>query len=189
MAASYLNFARALAAALLAGLVVALGWHEILLRRGLSYRLDIWQEAWHRIHDVCGVMQGCGDDGYRFIGRLPHPHSAYFSMWYYYGLLPFLMTLAGMLWLMVRGVRLRSQWLLVAAVGWGGILTTTGGVIHSPEPYWVYFWMPTLVLLLQACGMPGGSGMPAAVVATDESAAAAAQGEPAELAAGPVSQE
>lgn len=141
------------AVVLLGGVVVALGWHEILLRRGLSYRLDIWQEAWHRIHDVCGMVIGCGDDDYQFIGRFPHPHSAYFSMWYYYGLLPFLMTLAGMLWLLVQGVRLRSSWLLVAGIGWGGVLTTTGGVIHSPEPYWVYFWMPTLALMLQSSGM------------------------------------
>ena len=51
---------------LLLGLVFAVGGDELLLRRGFSYRLDIWQDAWSRLANQCGIWFGCGVDEYRF---------------------------------------------------------------------------------------------------------------------------
>ena len=130
------------------------GWHEMLLQRGLSYRLDIWLDGWNRLQDVCGLLRGCGDDGFRFIGTYAHPHSAYWSILYANGLLVFLFIAASLLALLVKGVACRSRWLQVAMIGWGGVLTTTGGVVHSPAEYWIYFWLPTFFAMFECSALP-----------------------------------
>lgn len=126
-----------------------LGWHEVLAERGLSYRMEIWQDAWQRLQGVCGLWMGCGDDGYLFLQRYTHPHGAYWSLLYEHGAVVFFLFIACALTWLVQGLRYRSRWLLVAVIGWGGVLTTTGGVIHSPSPYWIYFWMPTFLAMIE----------------------------------------
>lgn len=126
-----------------------LGWHEVLIERGLSYRMDIWQDAWQRLSGACGLWAGCGNDDYLFLEQFTHPHSAYWSILYSHGAVVFLLFLLCALTWLIQGLRYRSRWLLVAAIGWGGVLTTTGGVIHSPSPYWIYFWMPTIWAMLE----------------------------------------
>lgn len=126
-----------------------LGWHEVLAARGLSYRTEIWQDAWQHLSGVCGLWVGCGDDEYLFLQRFTHPHSAYWSILYEHGLPVFLLFLVCALVWLVQGLRYRSRWLLVASIGWGGVLTTTGGVIHSPSAYWIYFWIPTFLAMFE----------------------------------------
>jgi hypothetical protein len=131
------------------GLAGGLGWLNVLRERGLSYRQDIWEDGWSRLNSVCGLLQGCGEDGYKLLGKFDHLHSAYWSIIYVHGLPLFLLFVLCAAVLAIQGLRYRSRWLLVASIGWGGVLTTTGGVVHSPAEYWIYFWMPTLFALFE----------------------------------------
>ncbi|WP_341303885.1 O-antigen ligase family protein [Pseudomonas sp. TMP25] len=135
-------------ALLLIGLAVASGFSELLLRRGLSYRLDIWQDAWVRLSEVCGIWWGCGADDYRFLGKFYHAHSGYVALLYRNGLaggLIFILLAALFLW---RCSLAHSRWLLLALFGWGSLLTTTNGMLTSPQPLWIYCWLPTFMALL-----------------------------------------
>ncbi len=133
---------------LLGGLLFALGGDELLLRRGFSYRLDIWQDAWSRLVNHCSIFFGCGVDEYLFLGRFEHAHSGYFAILYRNGLLGgALFCLFALLWL-GYALRTRSRWLLLALLGWGSLLTTSNGVLTSPQPLWIYFWLPVFMAVL-----------------------------------------
>lgn len=135
---------------LLVALLYALGGDELLLRRGFSYRLDIWLDAGSRLVNQCGVWFGCGIDEYRFLGRFEHPHSGYFAMLYRNGLLGgLLFSLFALLWLHCAW-RFRSRWLLLALLGWGSLLTTSNGVLTSPQPLWIYFWLPVFMAVVDS---------------------------------------
>jgi len=139
--------------AMVAGiLVVALlmGLGGALLERGLSFRLDIWGDAVRRLTADCGILLGCGRDQFHFLGQFFHPHSAYVSVLYHGGLIGLALFGAVAIAFFARTWRAGSRWLLVALIGWGGVLTTTGGVIASPRPLWVFFWIPTLMALLES---------------------------------------
>jgi hypothetical protein len=129
-------------------LVWVSGIYSVLLERGLSYRPAIWGDAWQRLSHECGVLLGCGKDGHLFAGRWTHAHSAYLMPVYEYGLVVGLPLAIFVFYFFKNGMRARSPWLLVAAIGWGGVLTNTGGVVSSYKPYWVYFWMPTFLTLM-----------------------------------------
>lgn len=125
------------------------GWADLLLQRGSSYRLDIWRDALDRVINECGIWLGCGADGYRFLGRFYHPHNSYISIFYDGGVFAVLFFLAFVLAFFGATLRGRGRWLLVALVGWGGLITTGSGVLSSPKPYWVYFWIPTFMAILE----------------------------------------
>lgn len=131
--------------------VLVLAWSglgQTLSERGLSYRLDIWADALRRVLADCNAVLGCGRDDYRFAGEFFHPHSAYVSMFYHGGAVAAGLLLALLGLLFVQGWRVRSRWLLVALVGWGGVATATSGLVSSPRPLWVFFWVPTLMALI-----------------------------------------
>ena len=140
---------------LLGGLLVVaavgwlLGWHLALDARGFSYRPEIWLDTWQRLTQVCGLLAGCGNDDYVFAGRFAHAHNAYLMILYEHGLLVLLSFGYFAVMFFGEGLRYRSRWMLVATVGWVAGLTTTGGVVHSPQPYWIYFWMPTFLAMLE----------------------------------------
>ena len=117
----------------------------VLLDRGLSYRTVIWADAVNRLVNDCNLLFGCGKDGYRFSGQFYHPHSAYVSTLYHGGIVALVLLLFLLAEIWRRGWASRSKWLLVAMVGWGGVLTDTAGVITSPRALWVFFWLPTLM--------------------------------------------
>ncbi|WP_018991842.1 hypothetical protein [Aromatoleum toluclasticum] len=136
------------------GLVVlvllASGAGSILLERGASYRLDIWEAAIRRVVGECGVVFGCGKDQHLILGQFYHPHSAYVSAFYFGGLSSLLTFAAMAAAFFVLTWRARSSWLLVALVGWGGLLTDTNGVIASPRTLWVFFWIPVFMAVIES---------------------------------------
>lgn len=140
----------ALLGLLLALLIVFSGAIDVLMQRGFSYRLEIWQDAWARLSGVCSIWWGCGDDGYRFLGKFHHAHSGYVSMLYRNGLVGGLMFGILAVLFFWRSSRACSRWMLVALFGWGSLVTTTGGVLTTPKPLWVYFWLPTFLAMLEA---------------------------------------
>lgn len=136
-------------AGLLVGLAVASGFSELLLRRGFSYRLDIWQDAWVRLSEVCGIWWGCGVDDYRFLGKFYHAHSGYVALLYRNGLVGGLIFISLAVLFLWRCSLARSRWLLLALFGWGSLVTTTNGMLTSPQPLWIYCWLPTFMALLE----------------------------------------
>lgn len=135
---------------LLAVLAVASGFSELLLRRGFSYRLDIWLDAWVRLNEVCGIWWGCGVDDYRFLGKFYHAHSGYMALLYRNGLVGFFIFVSLAVLLLWRCGLARSRWLLLALFGWGSLVTTTNGMLTTPQPLWIYCWLPTFMALLEA---------------------------------------
>ncbi len=136
--------------AIVVGLVLYFtGLLDLFMSRGASYRLAIWQEAMERLFQHCGVAFGCGKDNYLFLGEFFHVHSSYLSVLYRYGAF---VAVIGTLWAASYwywGVRMKSRWFLVSLIGWGGLLTTGSGLLSSPQPFWLYFWMPTLLSMIE----------------------------------------
>ncbi|NMG00640.2 hypothetical protein GPA27_24980 [Aromatoleum toluolicum] len=126
------------------------GVADALLERGGSYRIEIWGDALRRLESECSLLVGCGKDDYRFLGQFFHPHSAYVSILYEAGAIGLALFLAMALAFFVAAWRSRSRWMLVALVGWAGVATTTPGVIVSPRTLWVFFWIPTLMAVLES---------------------------------------
>lgn len=129
-------------------LVVLLGVDDMLLQRGLSYRLDIWQAALQRLYTDCGLWWGCGREEGLLLGRFYHPHSGYVAMLYRNGLVgSVLLVMFAALYL--RNARGEGRpWLLASLLGWGSLLTTTSGVFTTPQPLWVYVWLPTFMAII-----------------------------------------
>jgi len=125
------------------------GLYAVFLERGFSYRPQIWMDAWLRLSQECGLLFGCGKDGHMFVGRWTHAHSAYLMHFYEYGLLVIVPFALFALRFFRDGLRYQSRWMLVAAVGWGGVLTSTAGLVSSYKAYWIYFWIPTLMSMIE----------------------------------------
>lgn len=120
-----------------------------LLERGLSHRLDIWSAVVLRVVGECGVLLGCGNDEHLFLGEFYHAHSGYLSFLYYGGVVALSLFAAFMLAFFAQTWRTSSSWMLVALVGWGGLVTETSGVITSPRTLWVFFWIPVFMALIE----------------------------------------
>jgi len=132
----------------IAGIVIATGFHDVLLERGMSYRGAIWEDALLRINRDCSWLTGCGSGGnYRFAGQFQNPHSAYIATLYYYGLPALIALLFLMYKTLSKGLREKNPYLALSAVGWGGAIASSTGFIDAPEPQWVYLWIPVFLTL------------------------------------------
>ncbi|SDS88447.1 O-antigen ligase family protein [Pseudomonas oryzae] len=130
-------------------LVLVSGGYEALLARGVSYRADIWQDALLRLRDHCSWVLGCTQAGRPlYLGQFHHAHSAYLSILVETGLLGAVTFVAFALVYVVQGVRTRSSWFIVSLAGWAGVIASSSGLVDSPRPLWIYFWLPTLLALL-----------------------------------------
>lgn len=125
------------------------GLQVVFYERGFSYRPEIWMDAWQRLSQVCGMTFGCGHDGHLFAGHWTHAHSAYLMPFYEYGLVVAVPMAIFAFKFFLDGILCHSRWMLVAAVGWGGVLTDTSGVVFSFKPFWIYFWIPTFMALTE----------------------------------------
>lgn len=147
--------------AVVVGLVLYLtGLFDLFMSRGASFRLTIWQDALERLFQQCGVAFGCGKDNYLFLGEFFHPHNSYLSVLYRYGAF---VAVIGTLWAASYwywGIRMKSRWFLVSLIGWGGLLTTGSGLLSSPQPFWLYFWMPTLLSMIEVRRLRGINSSP-----------------------------
>jgi hypothetical protein len=133
----------------LAALLVAMGSYEALLARGGSYRVDIWNDAFMRLYESCSWVVGCAqEENFRYLGKFHHAHSAYVSILVDTGLIgaATFVSFAGLY--LILGVKTRSPWFIVSLVGWAGVIASSNGLVDSPRPLWVYFWLPTLLALL-----------------------------------------
>lgn len=131
-----------------AALLLLTGLYEVLLLRGGSYRGEIWGDALRRLLDECSLLTGCGSaGGYLFYGRFQNPHSGYLATLYYHGM----GTLAALLLVIGRaaycGWKHKDRFALLLVIGLGGAIASSPGFIDAPEPQWVYFWIPLMLVL------------------------------------------
>lgn len=125
------------------------GADHMLSQRGVSLRPQIWGDAWQRVVDTCGILLGCGDDGYRFIGQYKHTHNLPLGILYSDGLIG--VALIGIFaFVYVRdGAKLKSPWFLLSMIGVGALMTNTGWLLAPPKAFWAYFWIPILLAFIQ----------------------------------------
>lgn len=121
---------------------------DILAVRGTSYRLEIWSDALNQLYSKCNMLVGCGTvEKYRPAG-FRHPHSAYLSTLFYYGLPVFISLLVFVFYLFRHGWKNSQRWFVLSIFGWASVLTTSGGVLVTPEPLWIYVWLPSFMVLI-----------------------------------------
>lgn len=140
--------------ALLSGGAIAVFFSGMLLERGGSYRLEIWQIVLHRIAEHPWIGHGYGSDLYVDPGvgyMLSEPHSFALGVLYYvgiFGLIPWLFFQARGL---LSSWRHRVQPLFVIASTWlvfgiGAGLTEGGGIISRPKEHWFLLWIPLALI-------------------------------------------
>lgn len=143
---------RALSLLLIVALAVLMfisGAYEMLLVRGSSYRTEIWLDALQRLQHNCSWVVGCAQEGGQlYLGKFHHAHSAYISILVDTGLLGALPFAAFACTYLALGIKTRSPWFIVSLVGWAGVIASSNGLVDSPRPLWIYFWLPTLLALL-----------------------------------------
>ncbi|MDR2874394.1 MAG: O-antigen ligase family protein [Methylobacillus sp.] len=128
------------------------GADQILSQRGLSYRPQIWADAWHRIIDTCGIWFGCGNDGYGFRAeqyRFTHPHNLPLGILYSDGVVGLALIGIFVVAYVRGGIRLKTPWFLISLIGIGAQLTNMSWLLTSPKAYWIYFWVPILLAFIQ----------------------------------------
>lgn len=141
-------------ALLVSGTAVIVLFSQMIIERGDSYRLEIWQLTLNKIADHPWIGHGYNADltldpgiGY----SLQEPHSFALGVLYYvgiFGLLPWLFFQA---WGLLSSWRNRVQPLFIIASTWlvfgiGAGLTEGGGIISRPKEHWFLLWIPLALI-------------------------------------------
>lgn len=133
----------------LIGGVIIFNGYEALLARGVSYRTEIWQDALSLWYTSCSWVFGCSEGaGVPFLGKFHHAHSAYVSVLIDSGVVGALSFFVFAVFYCWKGFQVRSPWFAVSMIGWAGVMVSSNGLITSPRPLWIYFWIPTLLAML-----------------------------------------
>ncbi|KAF2392415.1 bifunctional O-antigen ligase/aminoglycoside phosphotransferase family protein [Pseudomonas frederiksbergensis] len=143
-----------LAALAASGLGVIVLFSRMLIERGDSFRLEIWQMVLQRIAEHPWIGHGYNaslalDPGVGY--NLQEPHSFVLGVLYYvgiFGLLPWLFFQA---WGLLSSWRYRVQPLFIIASTWlifgiGAGLTEGGGIISRPKEHWFLLWIPLALI-------------------------------------------
>ncbi|MEM1434506.1 MAG: hypothetical protein AAGG11_10665 [Pseudomonadota bacterium] len=132
---------------------------NIWLSRGLSYRLEIWDQVLTQF-GACPFLLGCGIDAPpSIVAGLEtgdRAHSMPLATFYYYGVLGLLITAAALGYLALRGAEKGGTawaWLL----GYALLANMTSGdhVLERATLFWPYFWLPVLMLATINRASPG----------------------------------
>ena len=125
------------------------GYHEPLLSRGTSYRPEIWQNVLQQLNINGSWLTGIRQEkGILYLGKFHHSHSAYMSILAQTGLVGVISFFIFTCVYFFQGIKKRSPWFIISLLGWTALLTTSSGIVDSPQPLWVYFWTPTLLAML-----------------------------------------
>ncbi|MFJ7798752.1 O-antigen ligase family protein [Pseudomonas sp. NPDC096950] len=136
------------------GLAVSVIFSRMIVERGDSFRLEIWQLALHRIAEHPWIGHGYNasltlDPGVGY--ALQETHNFALGVLYYvgiFGLLPWLFFQA---WGLLSSWRHRVQPLFIVASTWlvfgiGAGLTEGGGIISRPKEHWFLLWIPLALI-------------------------------------------
>lgn len=127
---------------------------QMIIERGDSYRLEIWQQVLQKIADHPWVGHGFSATlsvdpgvGYSF----QEPHSFVLGVLYYVGIFGLLPWLFFLFWGLLSSWRQRVQPLLIIAssllvFGIGAGLTEGGGIISRPKEHWFLLWIPLALI-------------------------------------------
>lgn len=138
-------------------LAFVLGFAELLLNRGLSHRVEIWEEVIRQLTTECNIWTGCVP-GEKILGQFYHPHNAYLAMLYRNGILGASVFLVFIVIFFTKTLRVKSRWMLLSLFGWGCLLTEIDSILTSPEPFWIYFWLPVLMAIIETHRKKGLAG-------------------------------
>ncbi|RON58555.1 bifunctional O-antigen ligase/aminoglycoside phosphotransferase family protein [Pseudomonas frederiksbergensis] len=143
-----------LAALAVCGLGVSVLFSRMIVERGDSFRLEIWQMVLQRISEHPWIGHGYNaslalDPGVGY--TLQEPHNFALGVLYYvgiFGLLPWLFFQA---WGLLSSWRYRVQPLFIVASTWlifgiGAGLTEGGGIISRPKEHWFLLWIPLALI-------------------------------------------
>ncbi|CAI8827262.1 O-antigen ligase family protein [Pseudomonas sp. IT-P260] len=127
---------------------------QMIIERGDSYRLEIWQKVLHMIADHPWIGHGYNaslavdpGNGVSF----QEPHSFVLGVLYYVGIIGLLPWLFFLLWGLLSSWRQRVQPMLIIAstlliFGIGAGLTEGGGIISRPKEHWFLLWIPLALI-------------------------------------------
>ncbi|NHW99707.1 bifunctional O-antigen ligase/aminoglycoside phosphotransferase family protein [Pseudomonas koreensis] len=143
-----------LVALALSGVAIFTLFSQMIIERGDSYRLEIWQIVLHKIADHPWLGHGYSatlavDPGVGYI--LQEPHSFALGVLYYVGIIGLLPWLFFLFWGLLSSWRQRVQPLLIIASTWlvfgiGAGLTEGGGIISRPKEHWFLLWIPLALI-------------------------------------------
>jgi len=136
------------------GVAVLTLFSQMILERGDSFRLEIWQKVLHMIAERPWLGHGYSADlsvdpgiGVNF----SEPHSFVLGVLYYVGIIGLLPWLFFLVWGLLSSWRQRVQPLLIIASTWlvfgiGAGLTEGGGIISRPKEHWFLLWIPLALI-------------------------------------------
>lgn len=138
----------------LGGAAIAVLFSNMILERGGSYRLEIWQIVLHKIAEHPWIGHGYDasmdvDPGVGY--TLSEPHSFALGVLYYVGIFGFIPWLFFQAWGLLSSWRHRLQPLFIIASTWlvfgiGAGLTEGGGIISRPKEHWFLLWIPLALI-------------------------------------------
>jgi len=134
-------------AALLLG-VFTIGTEQVAFRDGDSHRLEIWADTVRRLTHDCNILLGCGDENHLFLGEFFHQHNSYLAAFYVSGLAGGSLYLCLLVSIVVKAWG--SRWLLLTMLAFGWCITDGSTMISKPFPYYVFFWLPLIMALLES---------------------------------------
>ena len=169
--------AVALGVAGLAALIASDALRAIWLHRGLSFRPEIWEQAW-AAYRSCNPLIGCGIAAPLEIEYLPsivtdRAHSLYVAALHHQGLAGAAVFLAVIVWLlyctrdgapaapMHTGPEPgraslpghRRDWAVMLAYALLASTTSGDHILVRTTLFWCYFWLPVMVLAAAAAGV------------------------------------
>ncbi|MEM6709150.1 MAG: O-antigen ligase family protein [Pseudomonadota bacterium] len=135
---------------------------SIWLSRGLSFRLEIWQQVIDQTRD-CSVFVGCGLTTPLFIDtgleQGERAHSIYLALFYHQGLIGLVVNLLALGLVLRHGLqRGKTPWLGMVGCGLLANLTSGDHLLVRAELFWMYFWLPLLVIAGSSQPLPHSSG-------------------------------
>lgn len=137
-----------LALLLITAIIFGFGVDQILANRGVSYRLEIWQEVLRLLFNECNIVIGCTPTG-DILGMFSHPHNAYLAMLYRNGLIGAGIFIIFIAYFFYMGIKFKSKWFILSLYGWGALLTESSSLFTSPQPFWIYFWLPVFMTMIE----------------------------------------
>jgi len=130
------------------------GIKEMILHRGLSYRLEVWHQTLSRIKEVLLFGEGVSTNNTFIMAdgiKLEHPHNVYLATTLYGGLMGLFLLLILQIMALWEGFlcfRRENDFTYVALLLFAFISITTMNyrVISHPDALWIYFWLPIALL-------------------------------------------
>lgn len=127
---------------------------EKIVTRADSGRFALWLQLFYDFKS-CNLLLGCGpevESTSTFYGGYPilHPHSVFFSLIWYTGLLTFLAFMSLCTLAIIYGVRMHESWVLYLMSSMVGLAFDGSNVVGNPDEIWLLLLLPMFILFAKA---------------------------------------